>query len=63
MMERRLRAQPPGSVVGAADVIAKVLYFHGNSRAATQLMKMLQAIDYEDYNVRQPLMLLAAYTQ
>jgi hypothetical protein len=62
-MERRLRAQPPGNVVGAAEVIAKVLHYHGNSRAATQLMHMLQAIDYGDYNVRQPLMLLAAYTQ
>ena len=56
-MERRLRAQPPGNVVGAAEVIAKVFHFHGNSRAATQLMQCLQAIDYGDYNVRQPPML------
>ena len=61
-MERRLAARPPGDVVGAAEVIAKVLHFHGNSRAATQLMQMLQAINYGDYNVRQPPMLLAAYT-
>ena len=40
-MERRLRAQPPGNVVGAAEVIAKVFHFHGNSRAATQLMQCL----------------------
>ena len=61
-MERRLAARPPGNVVGAAEVIAKVLHFHGNSRAATQLMQMLQAINYRDYSVRQPPMLLAAYT-
>ena len=50
-MERKLAARPPGNVVGAAEVIAKVLHFHGSSRAATQLMQMLHAIDYGDYNV------------
>ena len=43
-MERKLAARPPGNVVGAAEVIAKVLHFHGSSRAATQLMQMLRKL-------------------